>query len=97
MDLMLLRQFWPYILGALSIIGAVWYIQNHGKTVERNANLKSEVAEAKSQVDAERKAVVEVAKVKEIQKKEVSNARKEVNDAYSRNAVPQRVRKFYID
>lgn len=97
MALAFFKQFWPYILGTLALIGVVWYVENHGKTVEQNTNLKTEVTEAKSQVKAERDAVVEVAKVKETQKKEVSNARKEVNDAYSRNDIPQRVRKFYID
>lgn len=97
MALALFRQFWPYILGVLALIGVVWYVENHGKTIEQNTNLKTEVSQAKNQVKAEREAVAEVAKAKEVQKEKVSNARKEVNDAYSRGDVPQRVRKFYID
>ena len=74
------------IILAASTGGLYWYVRHQGVVAERGAQAQKEL-----------KSVVQAAKHRKEQIKEVSNARKEVDDAARAGHIPQRVQRFYVE
>lgn len=104
MPLMILKFIRPYALHIVLVlavlaagVGVYVAIRHQGVVAAERVALQQQVKQLQAQIAAERDAAKKAAELKEKQQKEVTNARKEVDDAYRRGTVPDRVRKFYID
>lgn len=104
MRALFLKFFAPYlveiVMGAVAlgaVTGLYFYVRHQGVVIAQKEAAEARNAELEAQIVSDRNAFEAALTLKNKQRKEASDARKEVDDAYRRGDVPERVLKFYID